>query len=362
MISNLDILQHVMHIPDDIINRTKILSCHDKIIRTEISENLFRVCVYKNVIAKGLEIKLFDNQVIVSNLRKLLLNKIYEIDKNNYKLEELTVNSFGDSYIQLEYKLIKIKYRSYFSDLPTELSAMVLSHLDDDDVITFGNMSFFETKLVEILCIMIYIKYPELITIFNAIDLKSVNYNRFYVNKIMSGIHKSGPGHNKYLELISALKYGTELQLTGIEDSLGFLNKLYEALIRIHHPLFTEHISFNNVINISELYNSLSSYKNNFPDTYNKLLNSEAFVEVYDYDNFLDTGLYNSYIIVILLKINKSIDNNFKLELLSLIPLYYNNNIIRNMLKGLAREQYYGNINHENINSIIYYINKKYRL
>lgn len=232
--------------------------------------------------------------------------------------------------------------KSYFYDLANEYLAVILSHLNESDQITFTNMipSFSDRftnkhEVTDVLNLMLYIKYPQFGYIFSKLDLKSVNYNLLYIDKILSKIN--------YDDIIEAMNKGISFTVD-IEDSLGFLNKLYETLIKIHHKEVLAYIIYKDVINIMNLYTILSNLKKYYIDRYNNLFKTNEFEKIYDYYMFLDE-FYDSYIIVVLLNIHKNISSNIKFELISMVPSYWNYSVVRKLMKKIGN--YSGTVHSE---------------
>jgi len=339
--------------PNDFINIVKIFKCInnssnilynkiitynniEKMINCQQQDNILSITIYKNVI---IDLRTIQHLELYNVVNTLLINKIYEINNKYYEL----YNNFSDliehnNNITIKYYIREIEYKSYLDIIPEDYISIIFSYLSEKDLQNFSSLSIFKSKLSDLINIMHYIKYNEISKIFSIIKFDNCNYNKLYINKVLENIKTDG----LYNDLILSMKTGSSLNLSNVGDSLGFLRKLYEGLIKLNHKEISLLINYELPFDLAFLYNDLSNLKTNHTKLYNMLLNN---LTNYEYDYYqTKTLLFDSYIIVIILKIVKDLDTNTKFQLLSLIPSYHNMKLINKMIRELGNIPYTGPI------------------
>ena len=340
VISTGTLISKIITVPEDI----RIIPYVDKIISIVSLGSVLSIIVYKNYDTKNVQFKLLDDNSIINTIINMVYDRIFNVNGKYYRVNNHEVKSNNADCLKINFNFIVIETVTYLEILPDECIAAIFSYLNEDDIIMFSNYDVFIQRIDNILNLMFYLKYTEISKLFTHINIKSLMYTRLYINKILINIIKN----NNYVDIIESMKDGCELQLKSVGDSLGFINKLYEGLIKLNYPSIVKIITFDNVGNISELYNNLRKLKRDKLELYEAIHNEDVYETVHNYDYLLNNML-NSYIIVIILKLNKNLDNNIKYELLSLIPNYWTSSFIKTKIRNLSGMTYSGNIYNDNM-------------
>ena len=327
VVSAVTIIGKIVTSSDDI----RLISHADKIISMVPHDNGLSITIYKNYDAKKVQFKLLDDTTIINIIINMLYNRIFNVGGKYYRVNNHEIKSNNKDSLKMNFNFNITETITYLEMLPDECIASILTYLNEEDIIMFSNYDVFIERIDNILNLMFYLKYTEISKLFTHIDIKSLKYTRLYINKILSNIIKN----NNYVDIIESMKDGCELQLKSVEDSLGFIDKLYEGLIKLNYSSILKYITFDNVILMSELYNGLIKLKRDKVELYEAIHKKDIYETIHDYD-YLSNNLLNSYIIIIILKLNKNIDNNIKYELLSLIPNYWNSSFIKLKIRNLT--------------------------